>query len=351
MPASTPPTLTSASYAPYRRDWLAQRQEAPLDPALPIVDAHHHLWELPRPRWMAEEMREDLAAGHNVIATVYVEGRAMYRADGPEHLRPVGEVEFANGVAAIGASGAWGRVRPCAGIVGFAQLQLGAAVRPVLEALIAAGNGRLRGIRQGSAWDPDTTLHAPNPLRPPHLLMDARFRAGFAELAPLGLTFDAFLYHTQLGELLDLARAFPGTTIVLDHCGAPLGLGAYATRRDEVFAEWHARIREIAACPNVVVKLGGLGMRIAGFRFEERALPPSSEELATAWRPWIETCIEAFGAGRAMFESNFPPDKGSCGYVELWNAFKRITAGAAAAERAALFHGTARRIYRLDLPD
>jgi L-fuconolactonase len=217
----------------------------------------------------------------------------------------------------------------------------------VLEAMIAASGGRFRGIRFISATHPDQAAWGSLVNRPAGLLLDQRVREGFARLAPLGLSFDAWMYHTQLGELVDLARAFPDTPIVLDHVGGALGLGRYAGKRDEVFAAWSANIRELAACPNVHVKLGGLGMRMFGFTLHTGELPPSSEELAAAWRPYIETCIAAFGPERAMFESNFPVDKGSCGYAALWNAFKRITAGHSATEKTALFAGTATKFYRL----
>jgi predicted TIM-barrel fold metal-dependent hydrolase len=272
---------------------------------------------------------------------------AMYRAHGPAELRPVGEVEFANGVAAMTASGGYGNRQVCAGIVGYADLALGGAVEKVLEAQIAAGGGRFRGIRFITATNPDQARWGSMVNRPAGLLLDRRVREGFARLAPLGLSFDAWLYHTQLGDLVDLARAFPDTLIVLDHVGGPIGLGRYAGRRDEVFAEWRARIGELAACPNVYIKLGGLGMRMFGFTVHAHELPPSSEELAAAWRPYIEACIAAFGPERAMFESNFPVDKGSCSYHVLWNAFKRIAAGCSAAEKAALFSTTAVKFYRL----
>jgi len=271
----------------------------------------------------------------------------MYRAAGSAELRPVGEIEFANGVAAMTASGTYGNTRVCAGIVGYADLALGAPVERVLQAMIAAGGGRFRGIRYITASHPDQAAWGSAIIRPAGLLKDQRVREGFARLAPLGLSFDAWMYHTQLGELVDLARAFPETQIVLDHVGGPIGLGPYAGKRDEVFAAWSGMIRELAACPNVHIKLGGLGMRMFGFTHHTGELPPSSEELAAAWRPYIETCIAAFGPERAMFESNFPVDKGSCGYAALWNAFKRITAGYSAAEKAALFAGTATKFYWL----
>jgi len=273
----------------------------------------------------------------------------MYRAGGQEALRPVGEVEFANGAAAMSASGAYGPAAICAGIVGHANLLLGEAARPVLEAEIAAGNGRFRGIRHSSPWDADPEVAGMYALRPKKLLLDPIFREGFACLAPLGLSFDAWLFHPQIGELADLARAFPDTGIVLDHCGGPIGVGSYARRRDEIFANWKAAIQDIAKCPNVVVKLGGLAMRLLGYDFHERPKPPSSEEAAAAWRPYIETCIEAFGPQRCMFESNFPPDKGQCSYLVIFNAFKRIAAQFSEPEKTALFCRTASEFYRLNI--
>jgi predicted TIM-barrel fold metal-dependent hydrolase len=294
-------------------------------------------------------MVDDIASGHNIIATVYVEARSMYRASGPEALRPVGEVEFANGVAAMSASGGYGSAAICAGIVGHVNLLLGDGARAVLEAEMIAGNGRFRGIRHSAAWDADADVAGMYATRPKGLLLDPTFRKGFACLAPLGLSFDAWLFHPQIGELTDLARAFPDTKIVLDHCGGLLGIGSYANRREEIFANWKASIQEIAKCPNVVVKLGGLAMRLLGYDFHERALPPSSEQAAAAWRPYIETCIEAFGPARGMFESNFPPDKGQCSYQVIFNAFKRIAAQYSETEKTALFSKTATDFYKLRL--
>lgn len=347
--ASTLPTTKSGLYADPREDWLAQRKEEVIDPARPIVDPHHHLWDRGGQRYLVEDIAADIASGHNVIATVYVEARSMYRASGPEAMGPVGEVEFANGAAAMSASGGYGPARVCAGIVGHANLLLGEAARPVLEAEIAAGNGRFRGIRHSSAWDADPDVAHMYATRPKGLLFDSTFRKGFACLAPLSLSFDAWLFHPQISELADLARAFPDTKIVLDHCGGPVGLGIYANRREEIFKGWKTSIQDIAKCPNVVVKLGGLAMRLLGYDFHERPKPPSSEEAAAAWRPYIETCIEAFGPARAMFESNFPPDKGQCSYQVIFNAFKRISAPYSEAEKTALFSKTAADVYRLKL--
>jgi predicted TIM-barrel fold metal-dependent hydrolase len=347
MAASIPSVSKSGLFADPCEEWLAQRVEEVIDPQRPIVDPHHHLWNRDGQRYMIEEMAADIASGHNIIATVYVDCRSMYRAHGPEPFRPVGEVEFANGVAAMSASGGYGRAAICAGIVSHVNLLLGEAARPVLEAEIAAGNGRFRGIRHSSAWDADPNVAGMYATRPKGLLLDPTFRKGFACLTPLDLSFDAWLFHPQIGELTDLARAFPNTRIVLDHCGGPLGIGPYANRREEIFSVWKASIQEIARCPNVVVKLGGLAMLLLGYDFHQRPKPPSSEQAANAWRPYIETCIEAFGPARAMFESNFPPDKGQCSYQVIFNAFKRIAAQYSEAEKTALFSKTATDFYRL----
>jgi len=347
MATSNTAASRSLLFGEPREDWLALRREDVIDPERPIVDAHHHLWDRGGQRYIIEEITGDIASGHNIVATVYVDCRSMYRAGGPEALRPVGEVEFANGVAAMSASGGYGRAALCAGIVGHANLLLGDAARAVLDAEIAAGNGRFRGIRHASAWDADASIGGNYSTRPKGLLLDTTFRKGFACLAPLGLSFDAWLFHPQIGELTDLARAFPVTPIVLDHCGGPIGVGSYANRRQEVFPVWQAQVREIAKCPNVVVKLGGLAMRLLGYDFHERPMPPSSEDAAAAWRPYIESCIEAFGPERCMFESNFPPDKGQCSYQVIFNAFKRIAAPYSETEKTALFEKTATDFYRL----
>ncbi|MFZ3234895.1 MAG: amidohydrolase family protein [Stellaceae bacterium] len=333
--------------------WLAKRpREAALEPELPIVDPHHHFWETPqRGRYLLDELLADIDGGHNIVATVFLECRSMYRKADPAEMAPVGEVEFVNGIAAMSASGGYGPCRVAEGIVGHADLTIGGRVREVLEAEISAGGGRFRGIRHGVSWDQNEAIqrYATRSV-PPHLVRDAKFREGFAQLAPLGLSFESWQYHPQLADAVDLARAFPETTIILNHVGGVLGVGPYSGRRPEILAGWKKGIAELAKCPNVNVKLGGVGMTSFGFDFPEREMPPSSEELAAAWRQYIEPCIEAFGAERSMFESNFPPDKQSCGYTELWNAFKRISSGASATEKKALYSGTAARVYRLTVP-
>jgi len=329
-----------------RDAWLAQVTEEILDPTLPICDPHHHLWDHPGRRYLLDELRADTGSGHNVVATVFVECMSMYRDAGPEALRPVGETEFVNGVAAMSASGRYGPTRVAAGIVSFADLTLGERVGETLDAHIAA-SPRFRGIRHAAGWDASDQVRNSHTNPPPGLYLDARFRRGFAELARRGLTFDAWLYHPQIPELADLARAFADTTIVLDHFGGPLGIGPYAGRRAEVFAGWKSALREVARCPNVVAKLGGLVMPINGHGFHRRARPATSAELVEATRDWYLHAIDCFGPARCMLESNFPVDKASCSYAVLWNSFKRLTAGFSTADKAALFHDTAARVYRV----
>ena len=333
--------------------WLARRPaEAALEPELPIIDPHHHLWHTPhRGKYFLPELLADIGGGHNIVSTVFLECQAMYRATGPVEMRPVGEVEFVNGIAAMSASGGYGPCRVAEAIIGHADLTLGARVREVLEAEIAVAGGRFRGIRHGVAWDPNASVqNFVSRIVAPNQAGDPVFRQGFAELAKLGLSFESWQYHPQLPDAIGLARAFPDTTIILNHVGGVLGVGPYAGKRAEILAAWRRDISELAKCPNVNVKLGGLGMTSFGFGFHELDAPPPSAELAEAWRPYVEHCIEAFGPGRCMFESNFPPDKQSCGYTELWNAFKRISAGASAAEKTALYSGTAARVYKMTVP-
>jgi predicted TIM-barrel fold metal-dependent hydrolase len=340
-----------------------------IEPDLPIIDPHHHLWDrramlplLPdplshpfqnvvklAPRYLIDEMSEDLNAGHNIIATVFVECTSMYRADGPDGLKPVGETEFVNGQAAMSASGLYGETKLNAGIVGHADLMLGAAVGEVLDALIAAGNGRFRGIRHAASYDADANVLGPLARRPQGVFLSPAFRQGFAELGKRGLTFDAWLLEPQLPDLIDLARAFPGVQIVLDHVGTPLGLASYTGKRAERWDIWLENIRTLAKCPNVFVKLGGLAMPFCNFDSCLSKTPAPSSQLAKEWGPYIDACIEAFGARRCMFESNFPVDLVSCTYPTLWNAMKLIAKGASAEEKHHLFFDTANRFYQLGL--
>jgi len=332
-------------------DWLALMPEAPLEPELPICDPHHHLWDFVKgrvaPRYLLDEILEDVSGGHRIVSTVFIECGAMHSADAPEPLRPVGETEFVNGIAAMSASGEYGPVRIAAGIVGTANLTLGDDAAAVLDAHLAAGGGRFRGIRQSGAFDTDASLPPPRINPGPGLYLRDDFRAGFKHLAPRQLSFELWCYHRQIPEATALARAFPDTTLILDHFGGPLGVGGYAGKADEVFAEWQPYLVELAKCPNVVAKLGGINMEINGFGWHERSRPPSSQELLDATRRYYEFTIEQFGVDRCMFESNFPVDKASCSYTVLWNSFKLLTASYSASEKASLYHDTAARVYRL----
>src|ERR1700722_7085599 len=347
--------------------------EAILEPDLPIVDPHHHLWDRTggrpappppvlgpethpftrvgarSPRYLIEELLADLRSGHKVIGTVFVQCGAMYRADGPAALKPVGETEFVNGVAAMCASGTYGPIRACAGIVGHVDLTAGAVVSEVLAAHLKAGGDRFRGIRHSASYDADSNVLGPLVRVGAGLYTAKAFREGYAQLGKFNLPFDAWLLEPQLPELIDLAGRFPKTPVILDNVGTPLGLAGYQGKREERFPIWRDNIRKLAALPNVSVKLGGLAMGFCNFPSFLQSPPASSTQLAGQWKPYVETCIELFGVNRCMFESNFPVDMGSCTYPVLWNAFKVLAKHCSAGEKTALFSGTAQRVYRLNI--
>jgi L-fuconolactonase len=344
-----PPQRRFGRFSGVDEAWLAKRpQEAVIEPELPIIDTHHHLWDRPHHRYLIHELLADMNSGHNTVATVFLQCNSMYRARGPAEMRPVGETEFVAGVAAMSDSGGYGPSRICAGIVGFADLTHERA-EAVLEAHIAAGGGRFRGVRHSAAWDADERIGNASMVKGGGLYREGTFHAGLKALTKLGLSLDAWVFHPQIHDVTMLARAHPDANIILGHIGGVLGYGPYLGRRDEIFAAWRASMRELAKCPNVTVKLGGVMMRLAAFDYINSPLPPTSEELATQWAPWMTTCIELFGAERCMFESNYPVEKMGASWVTLWNAFKRIAASASAAEKTALFSGTAKRAYRLNL--
>jgi predicted TIM-barrel fold metal-dependent hydrolase len=333
-------------------DWLALTQEPALEPELPICDPHHHFWDfrperVPYQRYLLHELAADINSGHNIRSTVFIETRAMYRAEGPEELRPVGEVEFVQGLAAASASGLYGPGRAAAAIVGHANLNLGEGVQPVLEALQAASPNRFRGIRHSVTWDPHPEIENTAAHKMPGQLASANFRAGAGVLARMGLSLEGWMYFPQLPELGDFARAVPDLTIILNHIGGLIRVGPYANRDDEVLAAWRKGIAAVAACPNVNIKLGGIGMPRTGFDWHARTKPIGSEELAESMAPFMTYCIEQFGPDRCMFESNFPVDKVAYSYSVMYNAFKRLSRGYSAAERAAMFHDTAVRVYRM----
>jgi predicted TIM-barrel fold metal-dependent hydrolase len=327
-----------------RPEWLGKLSEDILEPSLPIVDPHHHLWDHPGSRYLLDELLADCNSGHNIVATVFIQCGSGYRTSGPEEFRCVGESEFVRAIAEEGDRRG-GKTKICAGIVSFADLRL-ANLDAVLEAQIAAAGGRFRGIRQITAHDP-AIISGSSYVPTAGLMDEPDFRRGMKRLPAHDLTFEAWIYHPQIKTLTEVARECPETKIVLNHFGGPLGVPPY--RRGEVFPVWRAAIKALSRCPNVYVKLGGLAMIVNAFDFHLAPLPPSSGEMANAWRPYVEACIEDFGAARCMFESNFPVDKGGCSYAVMWNAFKRLAGGASASEKADLFAGTASRFYRLEI--
>jgi len=329
-----------------RSQWLAQVQEDIIAPDRPICDPHHHLWEHDKNPYLLPHLLADTNSGHNIVSTVFVECGSMYRADGPKGMRPVGETEFVNGTAAMTASGGYGPIRVCAGIVSFADLMLGTDVGPVLDEHMRYAD-RFRGIRHAASWDAaEKVLNAhTHPIE--NILLDETFRTGFAELGKRGLSFDAWLFHPQIPQLTDLAKAFPDTTIIFDHFGGPLGIGPYAGHADEIFAQWCIDAAELAKCSNVYPKLGGIIMPINGFGWHKRDTPATSDEIVAATGRYHLKAIELFGPERCMFESNFPVDKASCSYAVLWNAFKKIAADFSSDDQDLLFHDTACKAYRL----
>jgi predicted TIM-barrel fold metal-dependent hydrolase len=334
---------------PVRAAWLALTQEPAIEPELPIVDAHHHLWKLPHDTYLLPEFLADAdpqAGGHNVVASVFAECGAMYRPSGAPELRSLGEVEFANGIGAQAASGAFGSVRACAAMFGSVDLTRGEAAGEVLDLHIARAPERYRGVRPIVCADPHGALD-PWPSAPADLMASAGFRAGARELARRGLVLDLWVFHHQLDQVVQLARAVPELAIVLDHLGTPLGMGWYADKREAVFRAWLQGLAALAGCPNVVVKLGGLNMHFNGFGWHERERPPSSDELAEANGPYYRAAIDLFGPGRCMFESNFPMDKRSIGWGPLWNAHKKIVAGFSADEKRLMFSEVAMQTYRI----
>jgi L-fuconolactonase len=329
---------------PVREDWLKLTAETAIDPDLCICDPHHHLWYDSENPYTLEDFRQDIAGGQRVVQSVFVESRKMLRNDCSPDMQPVGETEYVRKVVGLNVQENPALSRISSGIVGFADLTLGSGVMPVLEAHLEAGQGRFKGVRYSSTWDASPEIRSSSTKG---ILADPGFRKGFACLKQYNLSFDAWLYHPQLRDLVSLAQAFPDIPIILDHVGGPLGIGPYVSNRKEIFQIWKHDIAELAECENVFVKMGGLGMDICGFGWSERSAPPGSTELAKTFAPYFLWCIEKFGVNRCMFESNFPVDKRAYSYTVIWNAFKIISRDFSAGEKQALFHDTAVKVYRL----
>ncbi len=331
---------------PGSAEWLASVAEEIVDPERPIVDPHHHLWKTAG-MWGTYELTDlwaDTQSGHNIEKTVFLDCRSSYREDGPEHLKPVGETEYVAGVAAQSAR-AEGKAT-IAAIVSHANMNLGEAVEEVLEAHERAGRGLFRGIRHAGPCDKTGTLKNPGRSRESPYSRD-EFRTGVRTLGRLGYTYDTWHFFHQNQDFLALARAVPETTMILNHFGTPLGVGAYAGRQDEIFEQWKPDIAAIAECPNVTAKLGGLAMPDNGFGWDKDQRPPTSDEFVAAQKRYYLHTIECFSPERCMFESNFPVDKLSISYPVLWNGLKKIVADFSEDEKHAMFYGTAARVYRL----
>lgn len=323
--------------------WLAQVQEEALEPELPIIDPHHHLWMREPPPYFLREFVEDLYTGHRVVATVHAECHSMYRNSGPEEMRVIGESEFIAGMAAMSDSGEFGETQICKALIGQANLMLGHGVGAVFDAHEIASGGRFRGIRISAAWHKDTSLFRRHDEQ--HYLAEPKVREGIAVLQERDLVADVWVYHHQLSEVAELARAFENLKIVLNHTGMPVLGGPYKGRQDEVFEEWLAGMKQVAECPNVTIKLGALPLRKS--QRENPDMPPTSDEIERIWGPWILPSIDLFGPERSMFESNFPVHKNWCSYPVLWNSLKRIVSSFTAAEKQAMFFDTANRIYNV----
>ena len=326
--------------------WLELTQEDVLDPDLPICDPHHHLWDKPGDRYMIDEISRDVGSGHNIVQTVFVEVDAMYRSSGPEEMRPIGESEWVRGIGAQSDSGLYGRTKVATGIVGYANLNLGARVEPVLEAMESGSSGRFRSVRHTCSWDEYEPLRS-HRSGWPGMMAETKFREGLSKLIDRGHSFDALVYHPQLSELTELVDAFPNGVFVLNHIGRPLGIGPYQGHRDKVYEVWKKDMAKLAERSNVLVKVGGLGNRVSGFGWDTRPEPPNSQELVEKTSPYYLYTIEVFGPERCMFESNFPVDKNSYSYKTIWNSFKRMTQGFSSTEKTWLFHDTAAKAYRL----
>ena len=327
-------------------EWLASVVEEIIDPERPIIDPHHHLWKTAT-MWGTYELEDlwaDTGSGHNIEKTVFLDCHSSYREDGPDHLKPIGETEY---VAAVAEESAKQEDKATiAGIVSHANMNLAEAVEEVLSGHKQAGNGLFRGIRHAGPCDTTGTLANPGRRRAcPYSRQE--FRTGVETLGRLGYTYDTWHFFHQNQDFLALAQAVPGTTMILDHFGTPLGVGAYQGRQDEIFEQWKGDIAAIAQCPNVVAKLGGLAMPDNGFGWDKDERPPTSDEFTKEQSRYYLHTIECFGPERCMFESNFPVDKLSISYQVLWNGLKKMVADFSEDEKNAMFYGTAARIYRV----
>ena len=338
-------------HLPVRQEWLDQHIEDAILPDLPIIDPHHHLWDAGFGRYYVEELLKDIkSSGHNVESTVYIMSSSntkIYAKDGPEEFRPLSEIKFATDEAKRADLIPNNHVKVNASIVGSVDLTFGKKLKPVLEKAINISEGRLKGIRMLLASHQDPRINSGAVRSDLGLMLHPNFIDGAKCIQNADLSLDFWIYHTQLYEMEQIARALPDLTIILNHVGGPIHLGEYEGKQALTHREWRSAMMRLAKIPNINVKLGGLGMAVNGAKFHENNNPPNSTQLSNIWKPWIYETLDMFGFDRCMFESNFPVDKGSCSYGVLWNAFKILAKDMSEDEKNKLFKQNASRIYKI----
>ena len=338
-------------HLPVRQEWLNQLIEDPILPNIPIIDPHHHLWDVGFGRYYIEELLEDInSSGHNIVSTVYIMSSSntkIYSKDGLEEFKPLTEIEFATSEGKRADLIPNNRVKVNASIVGSVDLTYGNKLQPVLEKAVNISEGRLKGIRMLLASHTDPRISSGAVKSDLGLMLHPNFIDGAKCIQDANLSLDFWIYHTQLNEMEKIARALPDLTIILNHIGGPIHLGEYEGKQAATHREWRSAMMRLSRIPNINVKLGGLGMAVNGAKFHNSKFPPNSVQLSDVWKPWIYETIDMFGFDRCMFESNFPVDKGSCSYGSLWNAFKIIARDMSDDEINKLFSKNAAKIYKI----
>ena len=338
-------------HLPVRQEWLDQHIEDPISPNIPIIDPHHHLWDVGFGRYYIEELLEDInSSGHNILSTVYIMSSSntkIYSKDGLEEFKPLKEIEFATSEGKRADLIPNNKVKVNASIVGSVDLTYGNKLQPVLEKAVNISEGRLKGIRMLLASHIDPRISSGAVKSDLGLMLHPNFIEGAKCIQNANLSLDFWIYHTQLNEMEKIARSLPDLTIILNHIGGPIHLGEYEGKQAATHREWRSAMMRLSRIPNINVKLGGLGMAVNGAKFHNNKFPPNSVQLSDVWKPWIYETIDMFGFDRCMFESNFPVDKGSCSYGALWNAFKILAKDMSDDEINKLFSKNAAKIYKI----
>tara|TARA_B100001142_G_scaffold213228_1_gene211339 strand:+ start:1885 stop:2913 length:1029 start_codon:yes stop_codon:yes gene_type:complete len=329
-------------------DWLAQVKEEIINPELPIIDPHHHLWNGDNQLassfpYLIDNLSEDTNSGHNIVGTIFMECAQGYYHEGEDKYKPIGETEYVMKV--IKDSKKTSNSANIIGIISFADLMLGSEVKDVLNQHILIGEGLFKGIRHAAGWDQSNEIHNShsNPIK--NIYYDPSFRKGAEELIKLNLTFDAWHYHNQISDLSIFAKDYPELTIIHDHFGGPLGVGPYQGKKQEIFKKWKDDISQLSENKNVHSKLGGLAMPVNGWNFHKQDKPATSDQIIEMHYDYYLHAIECFGVDRCMFESNFPVDRRSISYHVLWNAFKKMVSNYSNEDKNKLFFQNAKDIY------